>query len=68
MRVKPEDGKRTGNYAARLQDNDKTVNTGKYQFDTEETSFAGLTFSKKGIQPDPTKVEDGPTPRRSNNE
>ena len=42
---------------ARLQANGMTVNPGKCQFDVEEISFVGLTFNKKGIQPDPTKVE-----------
>ena len=42
---------------ARLQANGMTVNAGKCQFDVEEISFVGLTFNKKGIQPDPTKVE-----------
>jgi hypothetical protein len=41
----------------RLQDNGMTVNTKKCQFDVEETPFIGLIFNKKGIQPDPTKVE-----------
>ena len=54
---------------ARLQDNGMTVNTGKCQFDVEETSFAGLTFNKKGTQPDPTTVKAlhlaGPPKKRS---
>ncbi|CAB3990661.1 Hypothetical predicted protein [Paramuricea clavata] len=41
----------------RLQDNGMTVNTKKCQFDVEDTPFIGLIFNKKGIQPDPTKVE-----------
>jgi hypothetical protein len=41
----------------RLQDNGMTVNTKKCQFDVEETPFIGRIFNKKGIQPDPTKVE-----------
>ena len=39
------------------QTNSTTVNSGKCLFEVEETSSAGLTFNKKGIQPDPTKVE-----------
>jgi hypothetical protein len=44
------------NTVKRLPENGLTLNLEKCEFNKDKTVFFGVTFSKKGISPDPKKV------------
>jgi hypothetical protein len=44
------------NTVKRLPENGLTLNLEKCEFNKDKTLFFGVTFSKKGISPDPKKV------------
>ena len=52
-----EHNKRLELVLRRLQENHLTINTAKCKFKVDKILFFGRIFDKKGISPDPKKVE-----------